>query len=266
MAKAHFKMYRCALAGIEGIDLQSRHTFARHTHEHFGIGVLLQGAQKSLSGRGMVEAAQGDVITFNPGEVHDGASIGDDGRSWRMLYFAPDRITDALSDMTGGRQRLGEFERPVIQDSALARRFLDLFRTLTEASTDLQREELLLMVQAAVLNRWTEVRPAMIPTAIARAKSLIDDDPLTPYTLDDLGAACGLSRFQVLRAFAKATGLTPHAYLVQRRIDLARRLIADGTALAEAAVASGFADQSHMTRIFTRKYGFSPGAYAASLN
>lgn len=266
MAKAQFRMYRCALAGIEGIDLTSRHTFARHTHEHFGIGVLLQGAQKSASGRGMVEAWQGDVITFNPGEVHDGASIGDDGRSWRMLYFAPDLITEALSELTEGRRRLGEFERPVIQDQALAGRFLDLFRSLTAAGSDLQRETLLLMVQAAVLGRWTEARPSAIPATIARAKSLIDDDPLTAYSLEDLGTACGLSRFQVLRAFAKATGLTPHAYLVQRRIDLARRLIAEGTALAEAAVASGFADQSHMTRVFTRKYGFSPGAYAARLN
>ena len=72
----------------------------------------------------------------------------------------------------------------------------------------------------------------------------------------------GLDRFQVLRSFARATGMTPHAYLVQRRIDLVRRLIASGQPLAQAAVASGFADQSHMTRIFVRKYGISPGAYA----
>jgi AraC-like DNA-binding protein len=50
-----------------------------------------------------------------------------------------------------------------------------------------------------------------------------------PLTLSDLARSCGLSRFQVLRGFARSTGLTPHAYLVQRRIQLARRLIAGGT-------------------------------------
>lgn len=75
-----------------------------------------------------------------------------------------------------------------------------------------------------------------------------------------------MSRFQLLRGFAGATGLTPHAYLVQRRIHLARRLIATGIPLAEAAIASGFADQSHMTRIFTRNHGISPGAYALAMN
>ncbi|MGH6676412.1 MAG: helix-turn-helix domain-containing protein, partial [Xanthobacteraceae bacterium] len=61
-------------------------------------------------------------------------------------------------------------------------------------------------------------------------------------------------------------GLTPHTYVMQRRIELARRLIARRVGLAEAALSSGFADQSHMTRIFVRNYGISPGAYARVMN
>jgi AraC-like DNA-binding protein len=101
------------------------------------------------------------------------------------------------------------------------------------------------------------------PAAIRRARTLIDDEPAAPVTLADLAQESGLSRFQVLRGFVKATGFTPHSYLMQRRIDLARRLIARKARLADAAAISGFADQSHMTRAFVRKYGISPGAYAA---
>lgn len=100
--------------------------------------------------------------------------------------------------------------------------------------------------------------PVKVPTSLASAVNLIDDDPLAPLTLSDLAGECGLSRYQVVRGFAKTTGLTPHAYLIQRRIDIVRRLIADGTPLAEAAIAGGFTDQSHMTRVFVRKFGFSP--------
>ncbi len=96
-------------------------------------------------------------------------------------------------------------------------------------------------------------------------KMSIDDAPARPISLADLARESGLSRFQLVRAFARATGLTPHAYLMQRRIDLARRLIADRTPLAEAAAASGFADQAHMTRLFVRNYGVAPGAYAAAV-
>jgi AraC-like DNA-binding protein len=101
--------------------------------------------------------------------------------------------------------------------------------------------------------------------AIRRARALIDDAPAVSVTLADLARESGLSRFQVLRGFARATGLTPHAYVMQRRIDLARSLIAGGIPLAEAAATSGFADQSHMTRQFVRNFGISPGVYAGAV-
>jgi quercetin dioxygenase-like cupin family protein len=57
------------------VEFAARHIFPRHTHEQFGIGVIRRGASRSRSGRGMVEAGSGDIITVNPGEVHKGAPI-----------------------------------------------------------------------------------------------------------------------------------------------------------------------------------------------
>ncbi|WP_207384807.1 AraC family ligand binding domain-containing protein, partial [Achromobacter xylosoxidans] len=76
-----FVMQRSALAGVQAVAARSARTFARHTHEQFGIGVLRLGGQASHSGRGQVEAGPGQVITVNPGEVHDGAPIGGE-RAW----------------------------------------------------------------------------------------------------------------------------------------------------------------------------------------
>ena len=67
-----------------------------------------------------------------------------------------------------------------------------------------------------------------------------------------------MSRFQLLRGFAQETGLPPHAYRMQRRVMLARQLIAGGANLAAAATAAGFADQSHMTRRFVQAFGLPP--------
>ncbi|WP_429861193.1 helix-turn-helix domain-containing protein, partial [Achromobacter ruhlandii] len=64
------------------------------------------------------------------------------------------------------------------------------------------------------------------------------------------------------RAFSRATGMTPHAYQMQRRLLLARRLLRQGMALADAAAAAGFADHSHMTRPFSRATGVPPGRSA----
>ncbi|RBL81762.1 AraC family transcriptional regulator, partial [Streptomyces cavourensis] len=113
--------------------------------------------------------------------------------------------------------------------------------------------------------RALPVREAGAPAAIRHAIGLINDAPAAALSLADLAHASGLSRFQVLRAFSRATGMTPHAYQLQRRLLLARSLLRQGTALAEAAAAAGFADQSHMTRLFARAYGVSPGRYAQAV-
>jgi AraC-like DNA-binding protein/quercetin dioxygenase-like cupin family protein len=266
MQKGQFKIFPCEVAGIEVVEAATNHAFPRHSHEQYGIGVIHQGAQKSLSGRGQVEAGPGDVITVNPGEVHDGMPIGDAGRSWRMLYFDPAIINDAIDDMNEGAMKTREFIRPVMSNAGVANVFQRLFSLMTTASSpELQSDELLLQLLPTIIRERNEQdRSSQASAAIHRARNLIDDAPTVSVTLAELARASGLNRFQVLRGFVKATGFTPHAYLMQRRIDSARRLIARGSPLADAAVTSGFADQSHMTRLFVRKYGISPGAYAAA--
>jgi AraC-like DNA-binding protein len=263
-------MVRCNIAGVEAVEADTRHIFSRHTHDQFGIGVIDRGAHKSHSGRGMVEAGAGDAITVNPGEVHDGAPIGDAGRSWKILYFDPPLIADAVHDIRGGRAEPCEFSSPVIRDADVTDQFRRLYATMTrqnEPRATMRREELLLMLIAAVISGRTGSTSAQtVPQAVLNARTAIDDDPASHITLADLARECGLSRFQVLRGFVKATGLTPHAYVVQSRINLARRLIARGVPLATAAVSSGFADQSHMTRVFVGKYGMSPRIYANAVS
>jgi AraC-like DNA-binding protein len=267
MTIGRFIMRRAAMRGVEAVEASTRHAFPRHTHQQFGIGVIHHGAQRSASGRGMVEAGPGDIITVNPNEVHDGLPLGDGSRSWRILYFEPDLIARAASDISQGRVVECEFAHPVMTDAGSAGLFAQLFAAMTAATSrpgTLRREELLLSLIAGVMEERAERDP--VPVAVGRALELIDEQPAEAITLGALAAETGLSRFQVLRGVARATGLTPHAYLMQRRVDLAKRLIAAGTPLAEAAATSGFADQSHMTRLFVRKYGVSPGAYAAAVS
>ncbi|GLS23088.1 AraC family transcriptional regulator [Labrys miyagiensis] len=259
-------MPRSFVAGIEAVEAESSHSFPRHTHDQFGVGFISRGAQKSASGRGLVEAGAGNVITVNPGEVHDGIPIGGGSRRWHMLYLDPAVVAAAIGDIEEGRKPGFEFTAPVLADRPPLALFRRLFRAVTQSEpegAELKRDEALLLLLARM--RGEALAGAMPPAPIARARDLIDSDPAAPVTLSDLAVESGLSQFQVVRGFARATGMTPHAYLMQCRIHLARRLIVEGMALAEVAAASGFADQSHMTRRFVRVYGVSPGAYAAAV-
>lgn len=255
------RLLPCRMPGIEAVEADTARVFGRHTHEQFGLGLIGRGAQKSASGRGLVEAQAGDVITVNPGEVHDGAPIGDGGRAWRMLYLDPAIVAGLAADIADGAAPAVEFTQPALRDRRVAALFGRLFRAMAGSGDAFAAEEALLRCLGAVLQARQRA-PREVPAGIAAARALIDDDPAAGLTLAELARQAGLSRYQFLRGFARATGLTPHAYLMQRRIHRARRLIGGGMRLADAAADSGFADQSHMTRLFMRSFGMAPGAYA----
>lgn len=257
--------HRSGLPGIEAMTLFSDHAFPRHAHDQFGIGIMTSGAQRSWSVVGAVESEAGDVIMVNPGEMHDGLPVGGAARGWRILYLDPARLAREIADETAG----GDLTvRPVARDPDLARHVRRLFAQLAAPRPDgLAAEESLACCLMRVLDRHGVGGPrgAGASPSVAKARRRLDAAPEIPDSLADLAALSGVSRFQLLRGFAREVGTTPHAYLVQRRVRLVRRLLAEGRSPAEAALQAGFADQSHMTRAFLRQLGITPGRYRAAI-
>ena len=271
LTRSRVHMPRCAIAGVEATVAETAHSFPRHSHDRFGVGVIVAGGHRSSSGRGVVEARANDAIMVNPGEVHDGSPLDERGRAWRMLYFEPPMLAAVAVELNGVAAREIELTQPAVHDPLLKVLFERLFAVSVEAQTvpdDLVREETMLALLGYLIRTHsttqTRSRLAQSLGPIARARARIDDDPSSPLTLADLAADTGMSRFQLLRGFAHETGLPPHAYRMQRRVILARQLIARGATLADAAAASGFADQSHMTRAFARLLGITPANYASA--
>jgi AraC-like DNA-binding protein len=252
--------------GVFGTRLDSARHYGRHWHDTFGFGLLEQGAQHSASGRGPVQAYAGDLITSNPGEVHDGRPLGGPTRRWRMLYLEP----QAMAGLAGTGVTGLALTRPVLQDLPLRRSLLRLFTRLdrwngarTEAlDTDrMACDEALAEACGLLLQRHATCRPEEEAAAdLRRVRDRLAEELLAPPTLQELSAMTSLSRYQLLRHFRQAFGVPPHAWLLQQRAERARRLILRGRRLAEVAADCGFADQSHMTRVFTRHFGFTPGA------
>lgn len=255
------------VAGVEAINANSDISFGRHTHDQFGIGLMDSGGQKSLSGRGHVESNAGDVIAVNPGEVHDGTPLNGP-RAWRMLYFDKEIINQCFIDISDGKYASGEFALPVSTSAGMAKNFNQLYQVIISGNSDLEKlaaDEALLVLTKA-LAQMPRIQMNMPIKGVLYAKQKMDDAPGSATSLTELAAIAGLGQFTFLRAFAHYSGMTPHAYLMQRRLSLVRKLIRGGMNLADAAIAGGFADQSHMTRLFGRSYGYTPGLYAQQIS
>ncbi len=252
--------YSTGIPGLVAMSLTSNRVFPRHSHDQFGIGVMGAGGHRSWSSAGRVDALAGDIITVNPGEIHDGAPFDATGRTWHMLYFDPGllrRIVDAPAGSV-------ELTRPSLHDPPLAEQLMRVFRQVVSAPSDtLAMEEHCCRLLSQAVDRHASCRLDMSEASgnIARVRQRLDDAPQQAATLTELAILAGVSRYQLLRGFARTLGITPHAYLLQRRVLEARRLIAAGHSLSQAALEAGFADQSHMTRAFVRQLGLTPGRY-----
>ena len=91
--------------------------------------------------------------------------------------------------------------------------------------------------------------------AIDHMTTHLEGDP----TIADLAQQCGLSAGYFARAFRRSAGVSPHQWLMRRRVEQARELLLHGRMeLAEIAASCGFVDQSHLSRVFTKLEGESP--------
>ena len=242
--------------------------YERHAHEEFALGVIEHGAQRFRHKGAAHRAPAASMITVNPDEIHDGRADTGDGYRYRMVYVSPDRLENAFRELFPQKGGLPAFPSPVTHDAALARRFRRALAAAEQRPNIL--DELLLPVLYDLFSRHAApklpgLRSRDIPRAVRAVERHLRERLTDNPTLDELAAQAGLSKFHFLRVFKAATGFPPHAYLVRRRLALAKTLLERGAPIAEAALQAGFADQSHLTRRFKAAYGVTPGAFQRPL-
>ncbi len=275
---------------LPGADLVTAeyhdHEFAPHWHEAYTVPVIEAGAEsyEYLGARHVAEA--GSVPVINPGEIHTGSRAFDEGWSYRVMYLPIDYAQQLADDIAGRAQPLPWFDADVIRDRDLACRLARAHRLLEADSDARARHERgvdgttntqdLLAIEGALLDavstllvRYARTRPEALRSAIndsriALMKERLADDLAAPLRLADLAAAVGLSPFHAARLFTQASGLPPHAFRNQVRLQRALGPLRAGASVADVAAACGFTDQSHFTRHFRRMFGVPPGRWQAS--
>jgi AraC family transcriptional regulator len=105
-------------------------------------------------------------------------------------------------------------------------------------------------------------RGGLAPWQARRAIEILAASLDGEVSLKEVAKECRLSRSHFSHAFRTTMGVAPHKWLLTRRVEVAKEKLRDGRLpLSDIALACGFADQSHLTRVFTRMVGLSPGAW-----
>ena len=261
--------FSAALGGLERIEgvVASPH-FTRHIHDTYGFGVVEAGINRSFVDGAWQDAGPGQLCAITAGEPHSSEPVDGAGFTYRCLYPTPEHLKEAARGLAD-RPRPGTIVLPpVFDDPPLVVGVRRFFAVATCGAGLLEQEELLLGCLARLIVRHARARAAPetrhIDRAVHQARELLAARIDAPPSLTELASAVGVNPFRLVRAFRRVEGLPPHAFVVQLRVDRARRLLLDGLPASQVAAALGFADQAHLTRQFRLRVGVTPAAYARS--
>ncbi|MEZ4453040.1 MAG: AraC family transcriptional regulator [Nannocystaceae bacterium] len=222
----------------------------------------------------------GVVDTCTISAIHDGASVWRIGGAERLTrggglrfkregdHFRTVEVLEAsaMTVLKVGRETLARlglhwrarvFNVPQCDDAAAYRAFMAI-------GDGAEPEEALL----ALLTHLAPDLPSLAPARrgsrvdLARVRALLDARFAESHSLTDLAERAGMHPVSLVRLFREEYGLPPRAYLIERRVEEAQRLLAQNVPAAEVAGQVGFFDQSHLHRHFKRRVGLTPREYA----
>ena len=237
------------------------HAFTPHTHEGYVIAAVESGVQGFRYHGAGHHATPGCLIFINPGEVHTGYAETTNGWCYRVLYPEAETVACAVEAVYGVK-RVPYFVQAVVYDPDLVARVWR-YHQLAEHEGDLARDEAFVELIACAVARYADGsfcphNVAEESRAVRQIRDYLEAYPSANITLSDLADLTGLSTYAALRAFRRKTGLTPHTYQLQRRVENAKKRLQNGEAIAVVATETGFFDQSHLTKHFKRIVGVTP--------
>ncbi|WP_037535606.1 AraC family transcriptional regulator [Sphingomonas sp. RIT328] len=232
--------------------------FRPHWHEGYAVGAVTRNKQGfRCRGRDWI-AHEGDLMLINPREVHDGYAL-DGGWSTRMTYFEPAAFAALVPGLRGSP---GWFAAPVVRSSAL----FDLFREWHDSTRVGLRVERLAQTAPlmAALSRTMQMESPVQTVTDSVLRIVSGPDGPMPAsaaegTLADESARP--SRTTSWRRVKASTGVSSKILSSQLRLSDAKRQLASGAALVNAALDAGFYDQSHLSREFASAYGMTAGQF-----
>jgi AraC-like DNA-binding protein len=249
-----------------------RQTFPRHFHETFVICVNECGAHRSWFRGANVIIPERAVTVVPPGEVHTGEPVPGAPWHYRAMYPGVNTLAELASELGLPRAPVASFRSLWLDDPTMADAFLSAHRAEEERADPLTADGRVVLALGDLLARHALGRcvagaaePRRADRDVQRMVEYLNDNFALRITLEQLVRSVSATRYAALRAFRRATGIPPHAYLTQVRIERAKTLLRSALPLAVVAQRTGFADQSHLTRHFRRLVGVTPGVFARGL-
>lgn len=237
--------------------------FPNHFHEYYVIGFVGSGRRYLTCKNKDYTIDAGDLLMFNPLDNHACHQVDNKPLDWRCINVNENIMRETVKQVTG-RDYLPKFTTTVAYRSEAVSLLRELHDLIMEQRTDFEKEEVFFFLIEQLIAEYTEPAGESLSATseeIQKACFYLESNFAEPITLDDLSKLSGLNKYTLLRNFTKQRGITPYQYLETIRIGEAKKLLEKGVNPLDAAMQTGFVDQSHFTKFFKKLIGLTPKQY-----
>ena len=239
--------------------------FKPHSHREFCVGGAITGDISFEIEDGIFDLSPGGLVLLNPGQVHSCNPVKDQPRSYMMLYLECDWCRSIQASLFGELPALVPVKNNLIWNDGLYRDFVQMSEILLDGNDILEKSEILTDFVTELFRKCCDtplVKPSPFESSLLEeVASHLTQNYSQSITLEELAGSFSLNQFHLLRRFKECFGLPPHAYQLNARIEEAKRLLRQGSTIAEVAHLTGFADQSHFHRTFRKTVAATPREY-----
>lgn len=242
--------------------------FPNHFHEHYVIGFVESGRRLLTCKNREYTINAGDLLLFNPLDNHTCEQVDNKALDWRCINVDKDVMQQIAEEITG-RDNLPVFTSTVVGQSDAVLALKDLHDMIMNERKDFRKEEIFYFLMEQLISDYTEPGIETLSRTskeIQVACDYMENNDTETITLDDLSRLSGLNKYTLLRNFTMQRGITPYQYLSTIRVNKAKKLLEAGVPPIDAAIQSGFTDQSHFTRFFKNFIGLTPKQYQDIFN
>src|SRR5262252_3428524 len=245
--------------------------FEPHSHMEFTVASVLTGSLLGSVGELPITAGPGQTVLVNPGQIHSARGNGLEFLSVNVAPFVVEDLISGIGSIQGGAQIL--FRDFVVSDESIRAITATLVSEVDQGmlGRDTMLDALVRQLGIHLLRSHLAIRrTASVETSRAgpvdrrlrRAIEFMHDNYSRELALEEIAGAAYLSEFHFARMFKQITGVTPHYYLANLRLERARKLLLETTLpISEIAWMVGYQSQSHFTRVFRSVTGVTPRAF-----
>ncbi|MFU2508435.1 AraC family transcriptional regulator [Pseudoalteromonas sp. ASV78] len=248
-----------------------RVTYAPHSHQQWSIGAILAGQSEFVCENRLHQVSQGHLVIMNPDKVHACNPQQNSAWAYYMMHVDKQWLAQLLFE-SGVRtephwqdSRLDTLNMPLLYQDFVSLCKLLLSNNPVSAKRSQLHHYFIELFNHLDSNSRTVERTLLAPNTLYQVAHYLNEHSLDDTPISAISEHFGFSTSYLVRAFKRHFNMTPHAYRLNRRVQLGQQALKKGQTIASIAYESGFSDQAHFQRVFKQRVAATPEQYRRSL-